>query len=92
MQMLLSVLMKVQGRNQGGLVSVCSINMLIVALAVLVVSELPTGLSCTQRQSILVRCKFYAKRRIHLQKPVAQGLLPVAAPFCLRLSSLCEIS
>lgn len=47
MQMRLSVSMKVQGRNQGGLVSVCSINIFIVAVAVLVVSLLPTGLSCT---------------------------------------------
>lgn len=55
MQMLFSSLVKVQGRNQGGLVSACSTITFIVAEAVLVVSVLPTGLSCTRRQSILVR-------------------------------------
>lgn len=69
MQMLLSSLMKVQGRNQGGLVSACSMMIFIVALAVLVGSVLVTGLSCTQRQGILVRCKFYCQK----ENPAAEA-------------------
>lgn len=62
MQMLLSPSMKLQGRNQGGLLSACSIIMFIVAVAVWMISFLLTGLSYIQKQSIFVNCKFYCQK------------------------------
>lgn len=88
MQMLLSVLMKVQGRNQGGLVSDCSISIFIVAVAVLVISELPTGLSWIQRQSRFMRCP---KKK----SPPAKASGPGGSSCCnstLRFSSLVRLA